>query len=68
MAEDYYLSVGIEGKADGKTENIGLYNGEGLGEITYIDNKRISGKIDLKDSKGTTIKANFTTTYTESKY
>lgn len=68
MAEDFYLSIGIEGKVDGITKNIGLYNGEGSGEITHIDDKTISGKIDLKDSKGTTITANFTTSYSKSAY
>lgn len=68
MAKDFYLSIGIEGKADGKIQSIGLYNGVGSGEITYIDDKIISGKIDLKDSKGTQVKATFTTPYTKSKY
>ena len=68
MAEDFYLSIGIEGKVDGKINNVGLYNGEGSGEITHIDDKTISGKIDLKDSKGTKIKATFTTPYTKSRY
>ena len=68
MAEDFYLSIGIEGKVDGKTKNVGLYNGKGSGEIIDIDDKTISGKIDLKDSKGTTITANFTTSYTKSEY
>jgi len=68
MAEDFYLSIGIEGKVDGITKNIGLYDGEGSGEITHIDDKTISGKIDLKDSKGTTITANFTTSYSKSAY
>ena len=65
MAEDFYLSVGIEGRINGTTKNVGLYNGEGTGEITHIDDKTISGKIDLKDSKGTTITATFTTPYTK---
>ncbi len=68
MAEDFYLSIGIEGMVDGKTKNVGLYNGTGSGEIIDIDDKTISGKIDLKDSKGTTITANFTTPYTKSVY
>ena len=57
-----------QGKVDGITKNIGLYDGEGSGEITHIDGKTISGKIDLKDSKGTTITANFTTSYSKSAY
>ncbi len=68
MAEDFYLSIGIEGKVDGKTKNAGLYNATGSGEITNINDKTISGKIDLKDSDGTTITANFTTPYTKSEY
>ncbi|MEN8155187.1 MAG: hypothetical protein ABFR75_14310 [Acidobacteriota bacterium] len=68
MAEDFRLSIGIEGKVDGLTKSIGLYNGTGSGEIIHIDGKTISGKIDLKDSKGTTIKATFKTSYTKSMF
>ena len=68
MAESNYLSIGIEGMVDGAVKSIGLYNGEGSGEITHIDDKTISGKIELKDSKGTTIKATFSTPYTKSMF
>ena len=68
MAQDFYLSIGIEGKVGGSVKSIGMYNGTGSGEITHIDDKTISGKIDLKDDKGTTIKAAFTTAYTKSMY
>ena len=66
MGEDFYLSVGIEGMVDGNVKNIGLLNGEGIGEITQIDDKTITAKIDLKDSTGTTINATFKTEYTKS--
>lgn len=68
MGEGQFLSVGIEGKVNGHAKTIGLYNGEGFGEITHIDTKTISGTVDLKDSKGTIIKATFTTSYSKSIY
>jgi hypothetical protein len=68
MAKDFCLSIGIEGKSDGKVKSIGLSNGVGSGEITFIDDKIISGNIDVKDSKGTQLKATFTTPYTKSRY
>jgi Tfp pilus assembly protein PilP len=68
MAEESYLSVGIEGMVDGKIKSVGLYNGQGTGEIISIDDKTITAKIDVKDEKGTTIKATFTTAYTKSAF
>jgi len=68
MAEEFYLSVGIEGKVDGETKTVGLINGQGSGEILSIDDKTISAKIDVKDDKGTTIKATFTASYTKSAF
>ena len=62
MAEDYFVSIGIEGRAGGATANAGLMNGEGTAEITHYDGKTVSGKIDVKDSAGTTLKAEFTAT------
>ncbi len=63
MAQGYNLSISIQGK--GKTT--GLYNGTGTGEITQLDDNTISGKVDLKDSRGTTIKGSFSTSWTKSK-
>lgn len=68
MAEEFYLSVGIEGKVNGETNTVGLFNGQGSGEIISIDDKTISAKVDVKDQKGTTIKATFTTPYTQSAF
>jgi len=68
MGVDNLLSVGIEGKVNGSVKSIGLYNAEGGGEIVYIDDEKISGRLDLKDSKGTTIKASFTAPILKSPY
>jgi len=64
MAKDYRLSVGIEKKG----KSIGLYNGTGSGEILSIDDKTITGTVDVKDEKGTSIKATFSTPWEKSRY
>ena len=64
MGKDYRLSVGIEKKG----ASIGLYNGEGSGEIIHINDKTITARIDVRDSRGTTIRAFFTCPYEMSRY
>ncbi len=64
MAEGYRLSVGIEKMG----ESIGLYNGSGSGEILFIDDETIAGKVDVKDSRGALIKASFSTPWEKSRY
>ena len=64
MAEGYRLSIGIE-KMD---ESIGLFNGTGSGEILAIDEETITGTIDVQDTRGTVIKATFSTPWEMSRY
>lgn len=64
MAKDYRLSGGIEKQG----KNIGFYNAEGTGEIIAIDSATISGKVDIRDKRGTVIKATFKTPWTKSRY
>ena len=64
MAKDFRLSVGIEKKG----KSIGLYNGTGTGEILFIDDKTIKGRVTVKDTRGTTIDATFSTPWEKSRY
>ena len=64
MAKDYRLSIGVEKKG----KNIGLYNGTGTGEILSIDDKTITATVDVKDEKGTSVKAMFSTPWEKSRY
>lgn len=64
MGKDFRLSVGIEKVG----KSIGLYNGTGSGEILLIDDKIIRGSVDVQDTRGTTIKATFSTPWEKSRY
>lgn len=64
MAKDFRLSVGIEKKG----KSIGLYNGTGSGEILFIDDKTITAKVKVGDTRGTAIEAKFSTPWEKSRY
>lgn len=64
MAKDFRLSVGIEKKG----KSIGLYNGTGSGEILFIDEKTIMARVNVRDNRGTTIEATFSTPWEKSRY
>ena len=64
MAKDFRLSVGIEKKG----ESLGLYNGTGSGEILLIDEKTIIARVNVQDTRGTTIEATFSTLWEKSRY
>lgn len=64
MGQGQGLSVGIEGGG----RQVGLYNGEGSGEIVSIDDGRIVAQVSLRDEEGTTIEARFAAEYSVSPY
>ncbi len=54
------LSVGIHAR----DEHIGLINGRGEGEITYLEDGKVRGKVRVEDDHGTRVEASFDTAYT----
>ena len=64
MAKDFRLSVGIEKKG----KSLGLYNGTGTGEILFIDDKTITARVKVQDTRGTIIEAAFSTVWEKSRY
>lgn len=63
LGESNKLSVGIHAR----DEHIGLIQGTGEGEITYIDDKTVRGKVSVRDEQGTRIEASFDVVYTNAK-
>ncbi len=72
MGEGYAVSLGFETRTEpgfSGSVNDGVYgNLTGTAELTSVSDSGISGKVDLKDSKGNWVKATFTTKVEVSPY